>query len=88
MACVLSKAVRQIVIDWQEHYAVEPWLVETLVDPTLYRSTSYRAANWTELGRTSGQARVYRQRKRMEVVPKIVLVYPLVRNAVDRLRGD
>jgi len=48
-------------IDWQEHYAVEPLLVETLVDPTRYRGTSYRAANWIELGGPSGQARVYRQ---------------------------
>lgn len=85
---VLSKAVRQMTIDWQERYAVEPLLVETLVDPTRYRGTCYRAANWVDLGRTRGQARVYRQRKRIEVVPKIVLVYPLVRNAVYRLGGD
>lgn len=85
---VLAKAVRQLPIDWQERYAVEPLLVETLVDPTRYRGTCYRAANWIELGMTSGQARVYRQRKRIEVVPKIVLIYPLVRNAVHRLRGD
>jgi len=85
---VLSKAVRQMTIDWQERYAVEPLLVETLVDPTRYRGSCYRAANWVDLGRTSGQARVYRQRKRIEVVPKIVLVYPLVRNAVYRLGGD
>jgi hypothetical protein len=84
---VLSKSVRQMLIDWQEHYAVEPLLVETLVDPTRYRGTSYVAANWIELGRTSGQARVYRQRKRVAVVPKIVLVYPLVRDAIYRLRG-
>ncbi|MGH9197975.1 MAG: hypothetical protein ACRD1T_19850, partial [Acidimicrobiia bacterium] len=79
--------VRQMAIDWQEHYAVEPLLVETLVDPTRYRGSCYRAANWIELGRTSGQARVYRQRKRIEVVPKIVLVYPLVRDVIYRLRG-
>jgi len=85
---VLAKAVRQLTIDWQERYAVEPLLVETLVDPTRFRGSCYRAANWIELGRTSGQARVYRQRKRIEVVPKIVLIYPLVRNAVHRLRGN
>jgi hypothetical protein len=83
---VLSEAVRRMAADWEQRYRVQPFLVETLVDPTRYRGSCYRAANWIELGRTSGQGRVYRQRQRVAVTPKTVLVYPLVRNAVARLR--
>jgi hypothetical protein len=83
---VLSGAVRRMAADWEQHYRVEPFLVETLVDPTRYRGSCYRAANWIELGRTSGHGRVYRQRQRVAVTPKTVLVYPLVGNAVSRLR--
>ena len=83
---VRSVAVRRMATDWEERYRVEPWWVETMVDPTRYRGSCYRAANWIELGRTSGQARVYGQRQRVAVTPKTVLVYPLVRNAAARLR--
>lgn len=85
---LLSQAVRQMTADWHEHYAVEPWLVETLVDGTRYSGTCYRAANWTEVGTTEGYARRYRQRRRVAVQPKRVFVYPLVHDAAQRLRGE
>src|SRR5947209_5665232 len=54
---ILSEAVRRTVVDWKQYYGVEPLLAETLVDPKRYRGTCYRAANWIELGRTSGLGR-------------------------------
>ncbi len=82
---VLSKAARRMVGDWEQQYRVEPVLMETLVDPRWYRGTCYRAANWIELGRTRGLGR--RGRRAGEpVTPKTVLVYPLVRDAAQRLR--
>jgi Domain of unknown function (DUF4338) len=83
---ILSEAARRIVMDWKQCYGVEPLLVETLVDPRRYRGTCYRAANWIELGRTSGLGRQDRRRSGGEVAPKTVLIYPLAHDAAQRLR--
>lgn len=83
---ILSKAVRQVVVDWKRRYGVEPLLAETLVDPRRYRGTCYRAANWIDLGLTSGLGRMDRRRSGEEVSPKTVMIYPLARDATRRLR--
>ena len=83
---ILSEAVRRMVVDWKRRYKVEPLLVETLVDPRRYRGTCYRAANWMDLGRTSGLGRMDRRRSGEEVAPKTVLVYPLAHDAAHQLR--
>jgi hypothetical protein len=85
---VLAEAVRQMRVDWKQRYRVEPLLAETLVDPRRYRGTCYRAANWIELGRTSGLGRQDRSRSGGEVAPKTVLVYPLAQDATQRLREN
>src|SRR5206468_4086037 len=51
---ILGQAAGRIVVDWKRHYGLEPLLAETLEDPQRYRGTCYRAANWMDLGRTSG----------------------------------
>lgn len=84
---ILSESVRRIRVDWERHYGVEPLLAETLVDPRRYRGTCYRAANWIELGLTSGLGRMDRRRSGQEVAPKRVLVYPLAHEATQKLRG-
>jgi len=83
---ILSEAVRRIVVDWKQYYGVEPLVAETLVDPKRYRGTCYRAANWIELGRTSGLGRQDRRRRGGEVAPKTVLIYPLADDAAQQLR--
>lgn len=84
---VLAVAVRQLAEDWPRVYGVAPWLVETLVDPSRYRGSCYRGANWIELGLTRGGSRTDRLAKRQgSLAPKTVLVYPLVRDAARRLR--
>jgi hypothetical protein len=82
---ILSEAVRRMAVDWKHCYRVEPLLVETLVDPRRYRGTCYRAANWIELGLTSGWGRD-RRRSGGEVAPKTVLVYPLAHDTAQQLR--
>jgi hypothetical protein len=84
---VLSQATRALRADWSARYAVEPVLVETLVDPTRYRGHCYRTANWLELGLTTGRGRMDREHARHQCAPKAVWVYPLVRDARQRLRG-
>ena len=83
---ILSRAVRQLAVDWPRSYGVEVFLVETLVDPERYRGSCYRGANWIELGSTRGAKREDRLARGEAVRPKRVLVYPLVAEAARRLR--
>jgi hypothetical protein len=82
---VLARAVRRLAADWAARYAVTPLLVETLVEPGR-AGTCYRAANWRALGATAGRGRQDRAHARHGAAPKTVLVYPLVADAVQRLR--
>ena len=83
---ILSEAVRRMATDWKRTYRVEPMLAETLVDPRRYRGTCYRAANWIDVGFTSGLGRQDRRRHGGEVAPKTVLIYPLADDAAQQLR--
>jgi hypothetical protein len=83
---VLALAIRRAGRDWAERYGVEPFLAETLVDTSLYHGGCYRAANWIEVGSTTGRGRMDREHTRHGVSPKRVFVYPLVRDAARRLR--
>lgn len=85
-SAVLSRGLRRLAADWSERYGVEPVVVETLVDSRRYTGGCYRAANWIELGETTGRGRMDRERLRVGAAPKRVFVYPLVRHAARRLR--
>jgi len=73
---VLSRASEQLLGDWSSRYAVEPVLLETLVDSSRYRGTCYRAANWTRVGQTTGRGRMDRWREAPGECKEIFL-YPL-----------
>ena len=83
---VLSQAMRRLSVDWAARYGHKPLLVETLVDRQRFQGTCYRAANWQELGSTSGRGRMDREHQRHGLSVKTVLVYCLVREAARRLR--
>jgi len=83
---VLSVVVGRLRPDWQRHYGVDPWLVETVVDRQRFHGGCYRAANWIEVGDTSGRGRMDRTHERHGARVKTVLVYPLVTHATRRLR--
>ena len=82
LSCVLGR-LRE---DWQGHYGVDPWLVETLVDRERFHGGCYRAANFIVLGETSGRGRMDRAHQRHGAEVKTVMVYPLVKHAARRLR--
>ncbi len=82
---VLALSARQIATDWLRHYHVRPLLLETLVDEQYYRGTCYRAANWIDVGQTTGRGRMDRAHQRHGTAPKRVYLYPLVKNAPTRL---
>jgi hypothetical protein len=84
----LSCALRRLKEDWKRQYGIEPWLVETLVDRARFYGGCYRAANFTVLGETSGRGRMDRAHQRHGAEVKIVMVYPLVKDAVNRLKDD
>jgi hypothetical protein len=82
ISCVLQRLRK----DWHRQYGLEPWLAETLVDRQRFYGGCYRAANWIELGETTGRGRMDRAHRRQGAQVKTVLVYPLVKNALRRLR--
>ncbi len=87
-SATLAQALRRLPIDWQAQYSVTPLLVESFVDATRYSGVCYRAANWIEIGQTSGRGRQDRRHRLHGAQPKRVLVYRLRRDAQARLRGD
>lgn len=86
---VLAQSAHLMVGDWEARYGLTPWLLETLVDPARFTGTCYRAANWIEIGTTTGRGRQDRSHQRHGKEPKILWLYPLRRDARQRLcRGD
>jgi len=83
---MLSCVIRQLRTDWYRCYGLEPWLAETLVESQRFYGGCYRAANWIVLGETSGRGRMDRGHRRHGAQVKTVMVYPLVKNAVVKLR--
>jgi len=73
---ILSRVLGQLRQDWQIKYARPLRLVETFVDISRFRGTCYRAANWIDLGQTTGRTRQDRAHQ-LVVPPKRVWVYPL-----------
>ena len=82
----LSCALKRLRADWQRQYGVDPWLVETLVDRKRFYGGCYRAANFMVLGETSGRGRMDRGHQRHGAEVKTVMIYPLVKDAADRLK--
>jgi hypothetical protein len=83
---MLSCAMGRLRKDWHQTYGLEPWLVETLVDRQRFYGGCYRAANFIVLGETSGRGRMDRSHQRHGAQIKTVMVYPLLKNALRRLR--
>lgn len=83
---LLSLLMRQLRADWPARFGVAPLLVETMVDVSRFRGTCYRAANWIELGQTTGRGRMDREHRLHGHAPKRILVYPLAVDAARQLR--
>ena len=73
---LLALAARQLPADWQRRYGARLQLLETFVDRTRFAGTCYRAANWRQVGETTGRSRQDRY-SRLHVPIKAVYVYPL-----------
>lgn len=81
---ILSLCARQLPKDWERFYGYRPLLLETLVD-TRFQGTSYRAANWIHLGKTSGRGRMDQRHEAHEHSVKQIYAYPICRGVRRRL---
>ena len=73
---VLSLSLQRLAEDFEQRYGYRPWLVESFVDTARFSGASYRAANWTRVGRTQGRGRQDRFTQRKETI-KDIYVYAL-----------
>lgn len=84
---LLGQVTRRLAADWQRKYGHPIYLVETFVDQTRFRGTSYRAANWIWVGKTAGRSRNDRY-QRLSVPVKDIYLYPLRRDFREVLSRD
>ena len=81
---VLGRMVAMLSSEWQRVYGHPLYFVETFVDPARFRGTSYRAANWIVLGRTTGRGKNAPTKHPTRSI-KEVLGYPLTPDFRARL---
>lgn len=76
---VLARVLRRLAADWERAYGHPVHFVETFVDPTRFKGTCYRAANWVHVGRTTGRGKDDQTGKANRTI-KDVLGYPLLKD--------
>lgn len=83
---LLGRMMRRLSADWEQVYGHPLYFAETFVDPSRFRGTCYRAANWVWLGQTTGRGN-NDQTNRPNRPLKDVLGYPLTKRFRELL-GD
>jgi len=73
---ILSLAARQIPNDWLTRYGFRPVLLETFVEYERHKGTCYKAANWINVGRTTGRGKKSTSHKSL-IPAKDIWLYPL-----------
>jgi hypothetical protein len=81
---VLGRVIGRLNRDWRERYGHDLALVETFVEPERFDGTSYRAAGWLAVGRTTGRGR-NGPADAPSTTAKEVFLRPLVRHWRRRL---
>ena len=54
---ILFRAARQLPEDWLKRYGFRPVLLESFVEFERHRGTCYKAANWINVGQTTGRGK-------------------------------
>jgi hypothetical protein len=85
---VLSTISKQIGDDWSEYHGYRPVLLETFVDSEKYVGTSYKAANWQCLGKTSGRDWKETPATAEKRSPKDIYVYSLDHQFKEILKNE
>lgn len=81
---LLGRMMRMLPAEWERAYGHPVYFAETFVDPSRFRGTCYRAANWVDLGRTTGRGKDDQTRRPNRTL-KDVLGLPLTRRFRQRL---
>lgn len=81
---ILGRMAHRLSADWQQIYGHPIYLLETFIDPSRFRGTCYRAANWRLVGLTTGRGKDDQTHRPNRPV-KQILVLPLVRDFRRRL---
>jgi hypothetical protein len=82
---ILARMTKRLSEDWERLYQHPIYFVETFVDPTRFRGTCYRAANWIRLGETTGRGKDDHTNRPNRSI-KEVLGYPLTRRFRELLQ--
>ena len=85
---VLSRCLNRLTEDWRTRFGFAPVLAETFVDPVHFRGTCYKAAGWTEVGKTRGFRRDGREFYSEDSTPKHIWAKPLRADARELLRSE
>ncbi len=85
-SCALSRMQRRLSDDWKAAYGNPLRVAESLVSPTKFRGTLYKAANWKYVGRSKGYARANGRSTDPHGEAKDRYGVPLRRDACRRLR--
>jgi hypothetical protein len=81
---LLGRIAQVLARDWQRVYGHPIYFLETFIDPSRFRGTCYRAANWIYLGDTTGRGKDAPTHQPNRSV-KQVLGYPLTKDFRQRL---
>lgn len=54
---MLGRVAAALSGDWERMYSHPVYFAETFIDPTRFRGTCYRAANWVPMGQTTGRGK-------------------------------
>ncbi|HEY2465505.1 MAG TPA: DUF4338 domain-containing protein [Steroidobacteraceae bacterium] len=73
---ILGQVAKRLSLDWERMYGHPVYFAETFIDPTRFRGTCYRAANWQSLGLTTGRGQASNSKRPNRSI-KEVLGYPL-----------
>lgn len=84
---LLSLSAAQLPADWEQHYGIRPWLLESFVDTSRFEGICYRAANWIDVGQTQGRGKKDRHR-RVSLPRKQVYLYPLRQDCRQRFSNE
>lgn len=84
---LLKQVLARLSDDWREHWGHPVALVETFVDPELFRGTTYKVSGWSELGPTAGFGRHAQDFYQAHERPKQLWVKELVKGACQHLRA-
>jgi len=81
---VLGRMAQMLPRDWERIYDHTIYYLETFTDPARWRGTCYRAANWIQLGLTTGRGKAANGHRPNRSL-KQVWAYPLSRDFRRRL---